>query len=146
MAQELEPSKRNKSDPKDKVLHTRIPEQLEMHLKDHAENLGLSVSSIVRNVLLNTFNLVEGVVSDSARIALGPKTESRQPAPEQKTAPKAIYGWQPLILNLNAVCHECNDLLPKGSAGGLGQPVSEPPIFVCQRCLEQLQKNAAIQL
>lgn len=142
MTQDHDSGKRSKNDPKDKVLHTRIPEQLESQLKDHAENLGLSVSSIVRNVLMNTFNLVEGVVSDSARIALGPKAP-RKTESQALPSPKAIYGWQPLILNLNAVCHECNDLLPKGSAAGLGQPVSEPPVFVCQACLTRLQQTAS---
>ena len=47
---------------KDKVLQARIPENLDEQLRDSAHDLGLSVSTIVRNVLLNTFNLVEEVV------------------------------------------------------------------------------------
>mgnify|MGYP001821417006 CR=1 FL=1 len=54
---------------KDRVLQARIPEELDEELRDRAEQLGLSVSSIVRNVLSHTFDLVEGVVTDSAQIA-----------------------------------------------------------------------------
>ncbi len=54
---------------KNRVLQARIPEQLEAELRDQAGRLGLSVSTIVRNVLLNTFNLVGDIVSDSARVA-----------------------------------------------------------------------------
>ena len=53
---------------KDRVLQARIPEQLDDELRDRAEQLGLSVSTIVRNALSHTFDLVEGVVSDSAQI------------------------------------------------------------------------------
>jgi len=54
---------------KDRVLQARIPEQLDEELRDRGEQLGLSVSTIVRNVLLHTFDLVEGVVTDSSQIA-----------------------------------------------------------------------------
>ena len=46
---------------KDRVLQARIPEHLDEELRDRAEQLGLSVSTVVRNVLLNTFELVEVV-------------------------------------------------------------------------------------
>jgi hypothetical protein len=128
-----------KPDAKDKVLHTRIPEQLEQQLKEHAESLGLSVSSIVRNVLLNTFTLVEDVVSDSARLAfgrLGSRHQTSEPA-----EPSAPLGWQRLILNLNAVCQNCNALLPRGSDAAIGIPASEPPTFICCHCLDTVQKS-----
>ena len=147
----------NKRDPKDKVLHTRIPEQLEQQLKDHAENMGLSVSSIVRNVLINTFNLVEDVVTDSAKIAFGatrsmskPKSQDHSSADDPTETEKPmkaqhpeshIYGWQTLTLNMNAVCHQCNDILPKGSAAAMGLPLTHPPVFLCQSCLTQLQSE-----
>ena len=134
--------RRGRRDRKDKVLHTRIPRQLDQYLKEHAEDLGLSVSSMVRNVLLNSFSLVEGVVMDSASLALG---QSRS-APQDVNAPdlgssQAVLGWQALTLNVNAVCHQCNDLMPKGSAGGLGVPTSERPLFLCGNCLAQLQDS-----
>ncbi len=40
---------------KAKVLHTRVPASLENELKTRARGLGLSVSTLVRNILGNTF-------------------------------------------------------------------------------------------
>ena len=53
---------------KDRVLQARIPEKLDEELRDRADHLGLSVSTLVRNVLFHTFDLVEGVVSDSTQL------------------------------------------------------------------------------
>lgn len=49
---------------KERVLHARIPEDLERELKKRSASLGLSVSTVVRNVLMHTFDLVEGIVID----------------------------------------------------------------------------------
>ncbi len=129
--------------PKDKVLHARISEDLDQQLKEQAESLGLSVSSIVRNVLLNTFNLVEGVVADSANLAFGRELHSAQQSPEPRPGNVKTYGWQSLVMNVNAVCQQCNDLLPKGSPGAIGVPTNEPPVFLCPTCLELLQDGAS---
>ena len=64
MADDKTPRKRSQA--KDRVLQARIPEQLDEELRGRAEQLGLSVSTIVRNVLLHTFDLVEGVVTSRA--------------------------------------------------------------------------------
>jgi hypothetical protein len=57
MAESSKPTRRKRQQTKDRVLQARIPEQLDEELRDRAEQLGLSVSTIVRNVLLNTFDL-----------------------------------------------------------------------------------------
>ena len=69
--------RRSRNQTKDRVLQARIPEQLDEELRDRAEQLGMSVSTIVRNVLLHTFDLVEGVVTDSSQIARAPYDSSR---------------------------------------------------------------------
>src|SRR5207237_7500962 len=56
-------------EPKDKVLHTRIPESLEDAIKDKARRLRIPVSNLVRNVLEQAFQLVEEVVDDGLEIA-----------------------------------------------------------------------------
>src|SRR5512147_2084609 len=55
---------------KERVLHTRVPESLDRQLSHKARDLGLSVSTVVRHVLLNTFGLVEDIVTDSTNLAL----------------------------------------------------------------------------
>jgi hypothetical protein len=133
---------------KDRVLQARIPTQLDDELRDRAEQLGLSVSTIVRNTLLHTFNLVEGVVSDSAQI--GRALQGRAgTAPDQRAAPSAapadasaVVGWQELVLNQNGLCEQCNAILPVGARAAIGVPVQARPSFLCLTCLAGLSSPA----
>ncbi|HSR96973.1 MAG TPA: hypothetical protein VLM79_07995 [Kofleriaceae bacterium] len=54
---------------KERVIHTRVPESLEAELRQKAQDLGISVSNLVRNVLGHAFGLVGDVVADSQAIA-----------------------------------------------------------------------------
>lgn len=133
---------------KDRVLQARIPEELDEELRDRAEQLGMSVSTVVRNVLFNTFNLVEGVVSDSADIAraiAGQKeSHSLSPSslavsgPANPDAESAVFGWQEAVLNQNGVCDQCNAILPKGNRAAIGLPIQTRPVFMCLECLSAL--------
>ena len=125
---------------KDRVLQARIPSHLDEQLRDRAEQLGLSVSTVVRNVLLHTFDLVEGVVADSAEIArvfqqrqVKPLGLSREERPEQE-----VLGWQEAVLNRNGVCQQCNAILPKGKRAAIGLPARGEPPLLCLDCLAAL--------
>jgi hypothetical protein len=129
---------------KDRVLQARIPRQLDDELRDHAEQLGLSVSTVVRNVLLNTFELVEGVVADStnlARVIQGRKPRT-SPDPSQalleNDAEPAVIGWQEAVLNLNGICDQCNGILHKGERAAVGVPAQARPVLLCLPCLAEL--------
>ena len=135
---------------KDRVLQARIPEQLDEELRNRAEQLGLSVSTIVRNALLHTFELVEGVVADSAQIGRaiqGRATQLRPELPPPDTAPYAdasgILGWQEAILNLNGICDECNAVLHKGERAALGIPTQPRPVLLCIKCLKSLSVQSS---
>jgi len=54
---------------KERVIHTRVSESLETELRQKAEDLGISVSNLVRNVLGHAFGLVGDVVADGQAIA-----------------------------------------------------------------------------
>ena len=45
---------------KDRVIQTRVPKDLESTLKEAAEQKRMTVSHLIRNVLEDTFNLVDG--------------------------------------------------------------------------------------
>lgn len=51
-----------KRERKDRLIQTRVPKTLEERLKEEAEKQRLSVSHLLRNILEDTFNLVDGVV------------------------------------------------------------------------------------
>jgi hypothetical protein len=123
---------------KDRVIHTRVPESLEAQLRDRAQELGMSVSNLVRNVLGNAFGLVNNVVADShaiARAARGEK-KSAPAAPPAATSIDDVLGWQPIVLGKNAVCARCNDLLPRGKDAAVGVGTS---FVICPSCLKELR-------
>jgi hypothetical protein len=132
---------------KERVLHTRVPQSLDRHLKWRARNLGMSVSTVVRNVLLTTFGLVEDIVNDSTDIALavtGHATASarqrgRGRAVSVADAP-AVLAWQEAVLNVNAVCDDCNTILAKGSRAAIGiRNTPGPRAIICRKCLAKVE-------
>jgi hypothetical protein len=125
---------------KDRVLQARIPEKLDEELRERAEQLGLSVSSIVRNVLTNTFSLVEDVVADSAQIAGALHDRKSSPSPPAETGSEVI-GWQEAVLNQNGVCDSCNAILAIGERGAVGVPVQTRPVLLCLDCLARLSST-----
>lgn len=129
---------------KERILHTRVPDSLDRHLKRRARSLGMSVSTVVRHVLLNTFGLVEDIVTDSANLALAIGGEEPLPPRPERPAPPVevddqVLGWQEAVLARNAVCARCNEILPRGTRAAIG--VHERPgarAIVCLGCLAAL--------
>ena len=141
---------------KERVIHTRVPESLEAELRKRAQELGVSVSNLVRNVLGHAFGLVGDVVADSHAIARAARGERSGATSEPSTAaiassgaaagnappdPADVLAWQPIVLGKNAVCSRCNDLLPRGRDAAIG--VAEHGggrVIVCTTCLEELRQ------
>jgi hypothetical protein len=131
--------RRNRHKTKDRVLQARIPEQLDEELRSRAEQLGLSVSTIVRNVLLHTFDLVEGVVTDSSQIARA--LTGWDATPSGPDANPTVIGWQEAILNRNGVCEQCNAILPLGQRAAIGVPTGSHATLLCLECLSALSSS-----
>jgi hypothetical protein len=150
---------------KERVIHTRVPESLEAELRQKAQDLGISVSNLVRNVLGHAFGLVGDVVADSqaiaraARVARGdraataaatPVSPAGTQVPRSEPAPPPaapaiddVLGWQSMVLGKNAVCARCNDLLPRGSDAAIGiAEATGGRLVICLACLEQLRVAA----
>ena len=137
---------KEKKERKERVIHTRISETLDRRLREQASGLGVSVSNLVRNVLSNTFDLVEDIVADSARVArsatTAPRhhtaTADRSSAPRHAAREPRVIGWQEFILNLNAICDRCNEILPRGVRAAiavLDAPGTKP--VLCASCLKE---------
>lgn len=131
---------------KERILHTRVPDSLDRHIKRRARSLGMSVSTVVRHVLLNTFGLVEDIVTDSTNMALSlagqdaepQRAPASRPSPEERTtsADDDVLGWQEVVLNRNAVCDRCNAVLRKGGRAAVAiRDGSGPRPILCGRCL-----------
>ncbi len=91
---------------KEKVIHTRVPESLEAELRRRAQDLGISVSNLVRNVLGHAFGLVGDVVADSHAIARAARGETRR---------KEIVAWQEIVAAKEMTCPRCRNLIAKGA-------------------------------
>ena len=114
------------------VIHTRVPEALEGEIRRRASSLGLSVSNLVRNVLLNTFGLVESVIVDGTVVARSARGRDRPSTP-------SVLAWQDVTLNLNAVCDRCNAILPRGTRAAIAvTDGSAPRPFRCPACVKEL--------
>ena len=137
---------------KERVIHTRVPESLEAELRQRAEDLGISVSNLVRNVLGHAFGLVGGVVADGHAIARAARGEAAKAAaaaaaavagPAARPQPAAaasiedVLGWQPIVLGKNAVCVRCNAILPRGTDAAVGLGTQ---LVACLACLEELRR------
>jgi hypothetical protein len=147
------PDASDEPEKKERVIHTRVPESLEAELRQKAQDLGISVSNLVRNVLGHAFGLVGDVVADSqaiARAARGDKPAGRDmtpgslagsaAVPAPASAIEDVLGWQAMVLGKNAVCLRCNAILPRGSDAAIG--VAETTggrLVICLACLEQLR-------
>ena len=131
---------------KERVIHTRVPESLEAELRHKAQDLGISVSNLVRNVLGHAFGLVGDVVADSHAIARAARGDRAAVPPVVPAAPAPapsiddVLGWQPMVLGKNAVCGRCNAILPRGSDAAAG--VAETTggrLVICLACLAALR-------
>jgi hypothetical protein len=131
-------------EPKERVLHTRVPERLEAELKDRAAEMGVSVSNLVRNVLQHALGLVNDIVADSEQIVRSARNgiEASVRAVRGQGEPVELLGWQTAVLERNAVCSRCNDILPRGTDAAIavldGASPAPRPIS-CLRCLEELR-------
>ena len=150
MPENTKRGRRKRRQTKDRVLQARIPEQLDEELRDRAEQLGLSVSTVVRNVLLHTFELVEGVVTDSAQLARTIQGRESPPPPTLEAPDTAappgempVIGWQEAVLNRNGICDQCNAILTTGEPAGVGVPMQARPVLLCMDCLTALGADSS---
>lgn len=139
------PTSDERDERKERVLHTRVPESLDRQLKRRARGLGMSVSTVVRHVLLNTFGLVEDIVADSTNVALAITGAEAAPSPRRDLAGQSgdasgeILGWQEAVLNLNAVCDRCNGILARGTRAAIGvRSEPGPRAIICRACLDTI--------
>ena len=152
------PDSSDEPERKERVIHTRVPESLEAELRERAEDLGISVSNLVRNVLGHAFGLVGDVAADAhaiaraargerdaksgapPRVPVGVAVEAPDPATTAPPPLDDVIAWQPIVLAKNAVCARCNDLLPRGHDAAIAVADRGPRPLVCTRCLAELRR------
>ncbi|MEE4250453.1 MAG: hypothetical protein V2I38_07675 [Alcanivoracaceae bacterium] len=144
---------------KDRVIQTRVPKDLESTLKEAAEQKRMTVSHLIRNVLEDTFNLVDGIVADSSALvehvtrdarrlaatARGeasdkPLTPAKQGGTLASQLLDSVDAWQDVIVNKPDQCIECGKELARGERAfrGLTTAPGIPAVWLCSHCISTL--------
>lgn len=139
---------------KDRVIQARVPEDLETTLKEAAEKRRMSVSHLIRNVLEDTFTLVDHIVADSSALVEQVSRDAKRVAAsvrgDSETAAQvsaedllnSIDAWQDVIVNKPCHCIECNAQLKRGQRAYRGlSPLAQkelPAVWLCSNCIDTL--------
>ncbi len=120
---------RSASEPKDKVLQTRVPKSLYNDLAAQARRLRVPVSNLVRNILEDSVRMVENIVDGGLDIveALASKAD------EQELS--EVIGWQPMTPSRQLPCSRCGRSLEKDSDAfvSVGAP-GKRTFVICPEC------------
>jgi hypothetical protein len=136
---------------KDRLVQTRVPRELETTLKKEAERQRLSVSHLIRNILEDAFELVDGVVADVDRIV----TDSVALARNVHRGARRIGGggrrrepddlshvvaWNEVLLNRDVTCSRCGAEMARGETGwaGLSDGPGRRRAWLCGDCAAAL--------
>ncbi len=153
------------SERKDRLIQTRVPEKLETTLKEEAQRRRTTVSQIIRNILEDTFDLVDGVVanvdqivSDSVELAQQVGRDARRigdtarrarslcrdPLPTAEKQLASVQAWNEVVLNRAVPCSKCGAELARGRHAylGLSDDPGQPRAWLCGEAVEELGGDA----
>jgi hypothetical protein len=135
-------SDEDKSEKKERVLHTRIPAVLEAELKQAAKALRVPVSNLVRTILEDAVAVADRATGrveerlERAARSVGSERE-RMRTRFQKSDPLAhAVAFQSVVVATGASCAKCKQSLEAGDDAALAildRP--GPNLFVCKECL-----------
>ena len=145
------------SERKSRIIQTRVDKDLEKTLKKTAEKKRMTVSHLIRFVLEDTFNLVDGIVSDSSALVENVKRDARRIAASARGATPTgetpignpseaaassdnVDAWQDVIVNKPSQCIDCNITIPRGQRAyrGLSTALNVAPVWLCTNCIQNL--------
>jgi hypothetical protein len=129
---------------KDRLIQTRVAEDLDEALKAAAKQKRVTVSQLIRNVLEDTFHLVDNIVSGTASLTEAVRRDARRIAASARGTPPAVtpadledvVAWQEVLVARETACARCHQTLRKGAKGMLGlreDPAAERP-WLCPTC------------
>jgi hypothetical protein len=140
---------------KDRLIQTRVPRHVEETLKREARRRRVTVSHLIRNLVEDTFQLVDGVVADvdqivadSVHLARSVGATARRIARRRGDPPPAapgadlshVYAWSQVVLHRPARCAGCGSRILRGERGftGLSDEPRAPRAWLCPACIERL--------
>lgn len=142
---------------KDRLVQTRVPRDLEATLKDEAKRQRVSVSQLIRNLLEDAFELVDGVVTDvdqivgdslhlarnvrrNARRMASPDRPRKHETPDAENALAQVYAWTEVVAQRGATCSSCGASIARGERGytGLSDDPKAARLWRCVACIDAL--------
>jgi hypothetical protein len=143
---------------KDRLVQTRVPRQLAETLEREARRRRVTVSHLIRGLIEDTFQLVDGVVADVDQIvsdsvslvrSVG-RSARRLTKSRRRRAPRAaaepgsdlsgVYAWNEVVLQRPARCTGCAAAIVRGRRAftGLSDDPDAPRAWLCAACIEEL--------
>jgi hypothetical protein len=146
---------------KERVLHTRISDELAKDIMRVADDLRVPVSNLVRNVLEDVFSIAESVTDNVGNLigdvleqaertreklrrqadeALGPGTarpRSAATAAPERAAVDDVLAWQPVIVNQAQACARCGAEIARGNRAAIGLTAGGlTQTYLCTTCMD----------
>ena len=131
------------SERKARLIQTRVDEDLDDALRDAAKQRRVTVSQLIRNVLEDTFTLVDNVVADAAQLTATVKRDARRLADAARGRVRdpleSVDAWQEVMVGRDQICARCGNTLSRGARALLGVVAdnSARP-WMCLPCSTQL--------
>jgi RNase P subunit RPR2 len=143
--EDVDETAEDRSEKKERVLHTRVPALLERELKRFADNLRVPVSNLVRAILQDALSVADAAgTSIEERLKNAAKTleqERERLRKKVQSDPLAgVVAFQRVTLAQPASCAKCDRPLSRGADAHLGLTDgsrSGATIILCQACLPQ---------
>jgi len=146
---------------KDRLIQTRVPQKLESTLKGEAKRRRTTVSRMIRNILEDSFDLVDGVVAnvdqiviDSVELAQKVGRDARkigqigqdiaapcrEPLPDAEEQLASVQAWNEVVLNKPIACTKCGAELPRGRKAftGVSGSSDDARAWLCTRSVQLL--------
>jgi len=128
---------------KGRIIQARVPEELSETLGEAARRERVSVSQLIRDVLVDTFTLVDGVVAGTRELSEQVRRDARRIAESARgrrgeDAVADVDAWQELLVNRETSCARCGRALARGERafGSVGGGAAR--VWLCATCAQQL--------
>lgn len=129
---------------KERVLHTRVSEDLHDALHRAADELRVPVSNLVRNALEDVTKVLDrvsehvgGTFGSWIRDARDRRAEAEAEANRPRPDFSDVTGWQPVRVNRPGPCADCGTPLERGDDAYLGlSATGGAPKLLCCDCLD----------
>jgi hypothetical protein len=130
---------------KGRVIQARVPDDLSETLAEAARQKRVSVSQLIRDVLVDTFTLVDGVVAGTRELGEQVRRDARRIAESARGRRGGgdetfadVDAWQELLVNREVACARCQRSLARGERafGSVGGGTARQ--WLCAVCAERL--------